>query len=259
MKGCCVVLNRGGKSKKRCVKLILFLLITLLFLCANSLVVALEGIEYNRLELTLEFDEVNGTLFVPEALYIGEADGANDGPPPDSYDIPTPPPPPDSYVSVWLDDGLPSPYEKLYRDYRSYPDTYKTWNLSILWIPTVNSPPTIITILWDPNQIINCEYDFFDLWNMTQIVADMKVDRSYSFTAENYVVYKFFIIARIVEEPDDPEDPGDDDDDSNNGADNGRKTRRRTRKNKGRDNNSGINSEKIFSKIINCKINKCIK
>ena len=238
-------MTRGGKNKKRCIKLILFLLISFLFICSNSLVSALEESEYNCLNVTLEFNEVNGTLIVPESLYLGEADGANDGPPADSYDIPTPPPPPASYVYVWLDDGLPFPYEKLYKDYRSYPDTYKSWNLSILWVPTLNSPPTTITILWSPNQINNSEYDYVDLWDTTQIVADMKVNSSYSFIAESYVIYKFWIIASIIE------DPGDDDDDSNNGEDNGLKTRQRTRKNKGRENNRGINSEKIFTKVIN--------
>jgi len=72
LKGGYLVLTRGGKSKKRCVKLILFFLISILFLFENSLVTALEGSEYNCLNVTLEFNEVNGTLIVPEALYIGD-------------------------------------------------------------------------------------------------------------------------------------------------------------------------------------------
>jgi len=66
-------------------------------------------------------------------VIFGEAPDANDGPPADIYDVAKPPAPMPPYIRAYLKDGLPSPYTNLWRDYREYPDTSKTWNLSILW------------------------------------------------------------------------------------------------------------------------------
>ena len=79
---------------------------------------------------------------------FGEVDDASDGQ--DSYDIPKPPTPSNPYVNSWFDAGLSSPYDRLWADYRDYPDKNETWNL---FIKCNTAPPvagdTDILISWD--------------------------------------------------------------------------------------------------------------
>ena len=50
----------------------------------------------------------------------------------DEYDQPDPGNPPTVYFNAWLDDGLPTPYDKLRREARPWNDSI-TWNLYCQW------------------------------------------------------------------------------------------------------------------------------
>ena len=135
-------------------------------------------------DVTLTFTTLAGQF---DFVVFGEASDANDGPPVDSYDVVKPPPPPSPYIRAWFDDSLPYPYKYLLKDYRSYPDTYKLWNLTTHW---ENSTGTTVTITWNSSSVAFSEYDTVILWRKGQInstwypVADMLVDSSFSWVHE---------------------------------------------------------------------------
>ena len=81
----------------------------------------------------MNFSETGGTT---DYVKFGEAPDARDGPPADTYDVAKPPAPMTPYIRAYLNDNLPTPFDKLWSDYRQYPDTQKTWNLSVQWYPT---------------------------------------------------------------------------------------------------------------------------
>jgi hypothetical protein len=139
-------------------------------------------------------------------IYFGEAPDANDGPPSDSYDIAKPPAPPmPPYIRAYLNDNLPVPYNNLWKDYRQYPDTQKTWNLSVQWAPEDGESPTTITMTWSPAQVEQSEYTTVNLCtNSGTILKNMLVDNSYIFTCPAYVVQNFKIICLITQPPNPP-------------------------------------------------------
>ena len=148
---------------------------------------SLYGVEW---EATINFDETMGAT---DWVIFGEATDANDGPPADSYDAQKPPPSPTPYVRAWLDDNLPAPLSELSKDYRSYPDTDKIWNLTVQWFPSDYSTPSDISISWDIPDISQSEYD-----SVTFDGVDMLTQDSYVFTASAIVPYNFQIICSVL-------------------------------------------------------------
>ena len=106
-------------------------------------------------DVALNFNEPGGAY---DYTIFGEAPDANDGPPADAYDTVKPPPPMPSYIRTWFNDNIPSPYNKLWKDYRHYPATYKVWNLSVQWVPEDSESPTTTTMSWSPNEINTSDY-----------------------------------------------------------------------------------------------------
>ena len=68
--------------------------------------------------------DMSGETGAADYVVFGEAPDANDGPPADAYDEPKPPAPPTPYVRGWFNDYLSSPYNRLWKDYREYPDSF---------------------------------------------------------------------------------------------------------------------------------------
>jgi len=159
-------------------------------------------IEWNRFDsmwdVTLDFTEPDGRY---DNVFFGEKTDASDGH--DSYDVPKPPSGITPYIRAWFDDGLPEPYDLLWKDYRQYPDTNKTWNLSVQWVPKDYQSPTDITISWDATEIGASEYNFVVLYDVSGaiVVADMSVDTEYIFTASAMTPKAFQIICYINEIP----------------------------------------------------------
>ncbi|GAH74151.1 unnamed protein product, partial [marine sediment metagenome] len=153
--------------------------------------------------VTLNFNEDGGKL---DYVVFGEAPDANDGDPPDSYDSPKPPAPQPPYLRAWFDDNLPMPYNKLWEDFRKYPDTNKTWNLSAKW-ECYSANLTNITISWDIGGFTGCEYNSVVLWRYDpfdmewKFAADMLVSNNYIYTPrwfnEQWLKDQFQIIAGI--------------------------------------------------------------
>ncbi|GAH10784.1 unnamed protein product, partial [marine sediment metagenome] len=110
--------------------------------------------------VTLNFNEEGGTI---DYAVFGEAPDANDGEPYDDYDEPKPPQPWPPYIRAWFDDNLPMPYNDIWEDYRSYPDTEKVWDLYAKW-DCYDSNLTNITISWDIGGFTGCEYNSVVLW-----------------------------------------------------------------------------------------------
>lgn len=136
--------------------------------------------------VTLDFSESSGNN---DYVVIGEAMDAIDGSPPDDYDMPkSPSPPSPPYIRAWLSDDLSSPYNKLVKDYRFYPDESKVWNLTVEWENTSYSYIPDITVSWDIDQFDDSEYDSVELWNETEKVADMLTESSYTYT-QQYLEY----------------------------------------------------------------------
>jgi len=130
--------------------------------------------------VTLHFVEENGNN---DTVTFGEAPDANNGPPADSYDQAKPTAPAKPYVYAWFEDGLPAPYDKLAADYRSYPDTTKTWNLSIHWAPLTVLKPTKVTISWNTSDINSSEYQEITLCdNGGAPLVNMKLIQNYTVT-----------------------------------------------------------------------------
>jgi hypothetical protein len=143
-------------------------------------------------DATITFSNTGGQN---DYVVFGEAPDANDGPPADSYDVAKPPAPMPPYIRTYLKDNLPVPYNNLWKDYRQYPDTQKTWNLTVQWAPEDGESPTTITITWSPAQVGLSEYTIVNLCTTTgTVLKNMLVDNSYTFTCEAYVLSNFKII-----------------------------------------------------------------
>jgi hypothetical protein len=133
---------------------------------------------------------------------FGEASDANDGPPPDTYDVVKPPAPMTPYVRIWLNDDLPAPFDLLWEDYRHYPDTEKIWNVTIQWMPLSGSSPVLVTIHWNTVEVDSSEYTSVTLCNETGIpLKNMLLDNTFSFSCLAYIPQYFKIICDITNLP----------------------------------------------------------
>ena len=127
---------------------------------------------------------------------IGEASDAVNGPPPDTYDVAKPPSPILPFLRVWLNDSLPEPYNYLWMDYRHYPGVMTVWNLSIQWVPSDGSSPTIVTLTWNITDLQHSEYSVIQLCTMTGTpLQDMLVSDSYVFSCPANIAQGFTIVA----------------------------------------------------------------
>ncbi|MFA5103131.1 MAG: DUF2341 domain-containing protein, partial [Candidatus Thermoplasmatota archaeon] len=146
------------------------------------------GIIWNA---TLVLSETGGMM---DLVGFGEATDASDGQ--DSYDVPKPGTPPTMpYLVGWFDAGLSEPYNRLWWDYRAYPDSYKVWNLSVLWMPVDYASPTMVTLSWNSSELIDAEYGMVTLINLASgATVDMRSTESYVFNASAVVPHEFLII-----------------------------------------------------------------
>ena len=130
-----------------------------------------------------------------DTIVFGEASDATDGPPPDSHDVAKPPTPPSTpYIRAYLTDNLPYPYNTLWEDYRHYPATTKTWNITIKWNPEDDESPTTVTLTWNTTDLTHSEYTNITLCNATGApLLNMRTNTSYTFpcpalTAQHYKI-----------------------------------------------------------------------
>jgi PKD repeat protein len=155
---------------------------------------------------TLQISEPGGKR---DDVVFGEAYDAWDGPPVDSYDMVKPPAPLVPYLRAWFDDNLPAPYNLLWKDYRYFPDTSKTWNVSIQWIPSDYSSSTTVTIAWDLPETSASGYSSMNLSTSSGIfLANMLIENIYTFTCPANMLQTFQIICMRTDTP--PGPPNDD-------------------------------------------------
>ena len=144
----------------------------------------------------------NASLFISsetgihDTIFFGESPDANDGNPPDSYDIPKPPlylPP---CIRARFSDNLTIPYNALSHDYRHYPDTEKIWNITIQWIPADYISSTMIIISWNKTRLNQSPYAHIMLClsNHTPLL-DMLTCTSYSYNSPAMTPTEFHIHA----------------------------------------------------------------
>ena len=171
----------------------------LFFLIFNSLHILFDGVV---LAASSENIEWSATIRVTESsgngddVIFGEAPNASDGQ--DDYDKIKPPFPPQfPFLLIRFDTNLDNPYDKLWYDYKQYPDEYKVWNLSIMWMSEPgNKTITTIDILWDKTEVGSSEYDSVLLHENNAVVADMLVENSYTFNSSDDMVHHFQIICQ---------------------------------------------------------------
>jgi len=95
---------------------------------------------------------------------------------------------------------LSVPYDKLWNDYRPYPNDQETWDL---YVKCNTSGPVIgdtdVTISWDTDEV-----NFSEYWNgtveliyLSSVVADMLTEGSYTFNASFDVSYHFQIRCNV--------------------------------------------------------------
>lgn len=131
-----------------------------------------------------------------DTVTIGEALTATDGMQYDNFDVPKPISPLTPYVRCWLDDNLNEPYNELWRDYRSYPDTQKIWEITVQWVPADHTSPTDITITWDKSLLQSSEYTSVNLYdNSGNTLRKMMNTNTYTFIAQAMTSYTFSIKA----------------------------------------------------------------
>jgi hypothetical protein len=142
---------------------------------------------YTQLTVSSSFGQHDIVLF-------GEEDNASDGQ--DSYDVPKPGPPPSPYVYCWFETNLSAPYNILFRDFRKYPDTYKTWDLHVAF---ENTSSDNITISWNPNRLNNSEYLYVLLKDIDlSTYTNMLSISNYTFFALAGSTHHFQIICSIL-------------------------------------------------------------
>jgi len=148
------------------------------------------GVEW---DVVLDFDESGGSFTY---VVFGEASDANDGSPADVYDKALPPVPMTPYVRAWFDDGLSYPYDVLREDFRSFPDSYKVWDLFVVWAPVDSVSGSTVTVSWDTNEVDDSEYGAVGLYDASGsvLLKDMLVFGSYSFSCSALTPMNFKII-----------------------------------------------------------------
>ncbi len=142
-------------------------------------------------DITLEFNEPGGAY---DNAFFGEKTDASDDQ--DSFDVPKSPSAFPPYIRGWFDTDFPDPYDNLWEEYKLYPDDYKTWNLSVQWVPSDYSSPATLTISWDNTSFSNSDYAtviLYDIGNSVY-VSDMIVNTSYTFTCPALALQNFQII-----------------------------------------------------------------
>jgi len=151
--------------------------------------------------------------------YFGESTDASDGI--DSIDIDASyipaSPSQSSKISAWFNIQSDTEY-KLWKDYKQCPDTLKTWDLSIQWIPSDYTSSTEITIFWYTEDMMNIYYDtaiIFDVENQEN-VADLLVDTEYTFDIDALEIHEFQIICQINEDQNQDETENEDEEENNN-------------------------------------------
>ena len=180
------------------------IILILLISAANSLQIDTKAttLEPREVEwdVIINFDEPGGES---DYLIFGEAPDAYDGPPEDDYDLPKPPSPPyPPYIRAWFDDGIGGPYTQLLKDYRHYPDTQKTWNLTIQWVPSDYVTPTTITISWEIDDLEDSEYENIYLCdNAGSPLTDMLVNNNYGFSCPANIPQNYKIICGANQDP----------------------------------------------------------
>jgi len=223
---------------------VVIIIITLMFLVPTTVSANDTGIEW---ETILNFKETNGKI---DYVVFGEAPDANDGEPPDSYDKPKPPAPMQPYLRAWFDDNLSVPYGKLWEDFRRYPGTEKTWNLSVEW---VGSSSTEVTISWDITGIDNSEYNSVVLYSVlaNNVIASMLIDTNYVFSVTPYRRTNFQVIAT-------KEDPKGDNNNGNNNGDSGSNDDDGNNVNESNDGNEDDNETSLINDlpvaVIDCQM-----
>ena len=187
--------NSRGRCKKTIVVLVTMLLVGTSLVTAEQQIQKTTTTQDDRSivwDATITFTNPTGQN---DYVVFGEAPDANDGPPADIYDVAKPPAPMPSYIRAYLKDNLPTPYTNLWRDYRYYSDTEKTWNLSIQWVPEDGESSSTITITWSPPEIDESEYTTVNFCtDGGTVLKNMLIDTSYSYTAVANVITKFKII-----------------------------------------------------------------
>ena len=143
-----------------------------------------------RWEVMINFTEPGGGN---TDVYFGEDTYFSDGQ--DDDDVPLAPASKTPYIRSWFDNNQIFPYDKLYKDCRENEDTYKEWNLSVLWKPG-NSSSTTMNITWDPEDVNLSEYSSVELYveGDERPVADMLSDSYYSYSASADTAKEFQII-----------------------------------------------------------------
>ena len=146
-------------------------------------------------EVTMNFMNPGGQT---DYVVFGEAPDAHGGAPADSYDVAKPPAPMPPYIRASLKDNLATPYDKLWKDYRLYPDTQKTWNLSVQWYPEDEASPTTLTMSWSTAAVHASEYTTVNLCTNTgTLLKNMLVDSTYTFTCPALTTQNFKIICYV--------------------------------------------------------------
>jgi hypothetical protein len=150
-------------------------------------------------ECTVYCNESGGKT---DYVVFGEATDAHDGPPPDDHDVVKPPAPMVPYIRAYLSDNLLEPYNFLWKDYRQYPDSYKMWNVTVMWVPVDYSSPTDVTISWNPTLVHTNEYTTINLCsNLGVVLKNMLVDNHYIFSCPANIPQSFKIICQRPNTP----------------------------------------------------------
>jgi len=145
---------------------------------------------------------LNETAGFTDYVVIGEAADAHDGPPPDSFDVVKPPTSMVPYLRVWLNDSLPSPYDLLWKDYRQYPGSMKSWDLFVQWDPSDYSSPTTVTIRWNSTDLESSEYSTILLCTDTGTpLQDMLAHNTYVVSCPAIIIQHFTIQAERPNAP----------------------------------------------------------
>ena len=187
------IFNKNYYSRffKKIAVFIIFLLFTALFFKSINFTISVNSLSTSEWNITLYFEEPGGAN--TDSIF-GEKLEASDNL--DNNDLPLPPSPFPPYISSWFDAGLSSPYDKLLKDIRKYPDDYKIWNLYVQWIPSDYASSTDITISWNNSELYNSEYDYMVLYDFDSVtvVANMLIIDSYSFNSLAMIPHHFQII-----------------------------------------------------------------
>lgn len=132
-------------------------------------------------EITL-FIETNNNTVTSDFVVLGESVDATDGLQNDFYEAPTPPANAgDSYLTIWSDDDLTSPYHQLSGDFRSWPDKEKTWNLTVSYISDMGSN-TSVNLSWNKTLFMESEYNTMLLYdNTSNSTVNMLTQAYYQF------------------------------------------------------------------------------